>query len=195
MFRESEDKIMSGDMDTVFPPSPPLPPVHGADIRNDLIIEMITSLHDSRVSGTTTESGISQTPSPLDGILSQVSTQGSPSRPRRQRLSLTNLETIHEADLDRLLNDVTPADRPRGGTDSDFYSLTDSDTASPSSLHPKKVWGLQEDTTSDEELMKQLHQLSMMHQGLGEVKSPAVTTHQSKSPSSGHLEGQVINTS
>jgi hypothetical protein len=168
VFREAEDKVVSGEINAMFPPSPPA--LGSEDTRNDLIIEMITSLHDSRAD---IVPAINHTPLTMDGALSQVHTQNSPNRQRRQLLSLTNLETIHEAELDRMLenmDDVSTPRRSRGCTDSGFYSLTDSDTTSPSSLQPKRVWGLPEDSTSDEGLMKQLHQLSLAHQSFGETQ-------------------------
>lgn len=198
VFREAEEKIASGD--AVSLPSPPLAPALGADIRNDLIIEMITSLHDSRQKSADdagAESVTKQIPLPLDGAVSHVHTQNSPSRPRKQLLSLSNLETIHESDIDRLLESVPNVpNRPSAGTDSDFYSLTDSDTASPSCVHSRKAWGMQEGSTSDsgsEGLMKQLHQLSLDQAGpTGSLNGSALV---SQAESSGCQNGTAISSS
>lgn len=179
VFRESEDKIASDKLDAMTSLSPPLVPALSSDMQNDIIIEMITSLHDSRErerkSAGKDDAGAVTTPSPL--------TRSSPSRPRKQLLSLSNLETIPESDIDRLLENVEG--HPRTGTDSDFYSLTDSDTASPS-LPLKRAWGLLEGPNgSSEGLMKQLYQLSLTqadgHQGLGEEKHCPTTSSTSAS--------------
>lgn len=211
VFRDSEEKIASGELDAVSLPSSPLVPALGADIRNDLIIEMITSLHNSRqkpADEADAESVMKQIPSPLDG---DVHTQSPPTRPRKQNLSLSSLETIHESDIDRFLESVDNAPAPgilscpRAGTDSDFYSLTDSDGASPS-VNSKKAWGVQEGSTSDsgnKGLMKQLYQLSLNqadgHQGLGEGKGVFSPTDRlngsavvSRAQSSGGQNGTAV---
>lgn len=190
VFRESEEKIASSQLDPVTSVAAPTPqPLGVADMRHDLIIEMITSLHDSQqcageVEGKTLKQALPSS-SPLDSATAPlIHPQSSPTRPPKQLLSLGTLETIHESEIDRLLESVdnTTVSRlqrhPRIGTDSDFCSLTDSDTASPSSPHPKGAWGMLEGSTSDsgnDELMKQLFHLSLTqadgHQGLGEGKS------------------------
>lgn len=216
VFKETEEKVASGQLDSL-----PLTP-RSTDVGQDLIIEMITSLHDSRQSAgeVERESGPKWIlPVPPDSASSQTCSQSSPTRPRKPLLSLGTLETIHESEIDRLLESIEktpdPKHNPRTGTDSDFCSLTDSGTASPSSPHPRLAWGMQEGSTSDsgnDELMKQLFELSLTqadgHQGLGEGNgegkgAPSLIGHQLSSPqtnhyppteTSGHLNGKVVST-
>ena len=183
-----------------------------SDLSRDLIIEMITSLHDSKdgsSNGHMVETGSTKerdekwawrpenaTPASLDNGVTPRSDPAAPptdagvkssppsSSRGRRLLSLTTLETIQEHEIDRLLKSVespTPL-----GTDSGVFSLTDSDGASPSSPHLKGVWhakgawGMRENGGSSDDLMKQLHQLSLTqadgHRGFGEDMSLPVLT-------------------
>ena len=105
----------------------------------------------------------------------------SPTRPRRQLLSLSTLETIPESDLDRMLEAVegggAPGANQNASTDSDVFSQTDSDVVLSPSSPQKLAWGLKEGSlsgSSNEELMEQLLQLSLSQSdgrmGFGEAK-------------------------
>ena len=184
--RVSEDRIESGlsrpQMSSLSSPD--------KDPRRDLLIEMITALHDSRPSTAATAKGGStggadsgrNPPSGGESIqeeeegkegsgLFKLPPQTSPTRPRRQLLSLSTLETIPEAELDRVLEVVETAGPPAHSSplpsqDSDVLSLTDSDVAASPSESPQKkrlAWGLKETPSPDsdhQQLMKQLRQLS-----------------------------------
>lgn len=89
-------------------------------------------------------------------------------RPKKQLLSLSTLETIHESEIDRLLETVETVENAeadanlRVGVDSDVFSLTDGESASPLSPHSKLQWGMVEGSgRSNDELMEQLHRLSL----------------------------------
>lgn len=209
VFKESEKKLASGQL-------APLPPAPCSTdmVEHDLIIEMITSLHDSRQSAGEVERE-SAPELLLDSAASQMHSQTSPTRPRKPLLSLSTLETIHESEINRLLESTDkapdPRRNPRTGTDSDFCSLTDSGTASPPSPYPRVAWGMQEGSTSDssnDELMKQLFELSLTqadrHGGLGEGKvvgAPSQTSRQLFPPptsryppteTSSHQNGKMV---
>lgn len=178
-FQTSEAKVLSGQFSSSdLPNSADLlnssTSMHSAttDIRHELIIEMITSLHDSREAAAATckhDQSSKIVPPPA---------KHSPTRSRKQLLSMSTLETIHESEIDRLLESIeSSGSNQHRRSDSDFFSLTDSDTASPSSPHViRGEWGLHESSSPDngnDELMKELLQLSIKqadgHQGLGEV--------------------------
>lgn len=174
VLRMSEDKVESDQFrDWEVEPV--------ADLRRDIFIEMITALHDSRTSSIDSGEetglpgeGVAELSPTEEGVFSKLTTsQSSPTRPRRQLLSLSTLETIHEAEIDRMLEAVENADPEEllhVGTES---SLTDSDAAASRSSPQKLVWGMKESPgSSNEELMEQLEQLSLAqsngHAGFGD---------------------------
>ncbi len=127
----------------------------------DMLMEMIMSLHSSN--STEQQSGgndVIHTGSP---VLLLKPSQSSPTRPRRQVLSLNTLETIPESEIDRALEIVESTSYEKlQSNDSGTFSLTDDDPLSPSSPQTCLKWGMRKDMPSnrDNELMEQLVQLS-----------------------------------
>lgn len=170
ILKVSEEKIESGEIHIQQKPA-----TNASDARQDFLIEMIKAIHDSREppsleedeNGTTdtVEVGKGQQPPAGESGAASKPSQSSPTKPRKQLLSLSTLETIHESDLDRLLESVDSAisDGNTQFFDNDeIFNLTDSDVTSPTSPPPKS-WGIK-DSSSDsasEDLMKQLQQLSV----------------------------------
>lgn len=177
VLRSSEAQIASGQLGPTTSSSTgwlghQQDPAPSADVRQSILIEMITSLHNSRnlpPTGTDTAPSDKEW-SPEDPTPTRTS-QGSPTRPRKQLLSLTTLETIHEAEIDRLLEKVEDASSDQGvdleGDSGDVFSLPDSSSGIPmssTSQCSKLAWGMKESADSrgvNDDLMKQLHQLSL----------------------------------
>ena len=168
VLKVSEEKIASGEIHLQQKPT-----TASNDAKHDFLIEMIKAIHDSREPPSLDEVGSVENlkqGGAVDQSLAGESvpskpSQSSPTRPRKQLLSLSTLETIHESDLDRLLETVESAiaDGSQSFGHDEVFNLTDSDTMSPASPHPK-LWGMKDSSSSDsanEDLMKQLQQLSL----------------------------------
>lgn len=180
VFQASEEKVASGEVfRATSPVTSPVQSASGSGAQHDLIIEMITSLHDSRERGLAQNHHHRHQSPEAEETTSAVSLQdlcksSSPTRPRKRLLSLTTLETIREAEIDRLLETVEDSaafDRLHRG---DGSMADRDDTTSPSSSpHPRGAWGMQEGERGSEELMRQLQRLSLRqangHGGLGEA--------------------------
>ena len=219
VFRDSEEKMASGDFHSTMPtlstdalpstttprtttpstttPSTTTPSTTStnvlpsttntnapsADMRHDLIIEMITSLHDARECATKA-GGLVE--SKQDNLAHK---QNSPTRPRRQLLSLSTLETIHEAEIDRLLESMeNSAPEP-------VQNGNDPSGSEAMSALPPKEWGIQEETSNDQ-LLEQLHQLSLRQangrKGYGDRMVSSAQTANGLQGAHQHLQNHVI---
>ena len=171
----SEEKIMSGQFQNQFDSS---------SLKQDLLIEMITALHDSKNHlSSTDEANESENISPFQSdseskLQNPRLNTSCQTRPRRQLLSLSTLETIHESEIDRALEIVENAPDSIQSQVKMNPNSSEEETVSPSSSRdPRLVWGIKQksgDTCNvGEELMEQLRQLSMSqaggHEGLGEA--------------------------
>lgn len=127
--QESEERLASGNIKG---------PIE--DLKQQLLLNAILSMHDDTSNSKHHESTVNSDP-----VESEM--PKSPSKLRRSLLSINSLETIHESELDRLL-------------ESDSLVLMDSraaDSVEESLVTPPKLVWEREDTG---ELMKELEKLS-----------------------------------